>query len=94
MSVMHLDRKKIQSDFLDELDRKVKDVKSSDKVLVGADKSSNYYQMSKEHHDLLMMKAIRSSWVTLDLRDFRLVFFFLEGFSDVSGSAVELSATF
>ena len=60
--VKHLDRKNIQSDFLKELDKKVKVVKSSDKVLVGADKSSNYYEMSKEHHDQLLMKAINKDY--------------------------------
>ena len=49
--VKHRDRKNIKSDFLKQLDQKVKVIKRSDKVLVGADKSSNYYQMSKEHHN-------------------------------------------
>ena len=60
--VKHLDRKDIQSDFLKELDRKVKVVKSSEKVLVGGDKSSNFYEMSKEHHDQLLMKAINKDY--------------------------------
>ena len=60
-SVKHRDRETIKSDFLNELDKKVKVIKSSDKVLVGADKSSNYYQMSKEQHNELLMKAINKN---------------------------------
>ena len=56
--VKHRDRWDIKSDFLNELDRKVKVIKGSNKVLVAADKSSNYYLMSKEHHDQLLLKAI------------------------------------
>ena len=60
--VKHRDRKNIQSDFLKEIDKKVKVIKSSKKVLVGADKSSNYYLMSKEHHNNLLMKAINKDY--------------------------------
>ena len=58
----HRDRETIKSDFLNQLDKKVKVIKNSDKVLVSADKSSNYYQMSKEHHNLLLMKAINKDY--------------------------------
>ena len=60
--VKHRDRKNIKSDFLTELDKKVKVIKCSKKVLVGADKSSNYYHMSKEHHNQLLMKAINKDY--------------------------------
>ena len=60
--VKHRDRKNIQSEFLDELDKKVKVIKRSKHVLVGADKSSNFYQMSKEHHQQLLMKAINKDY--------------------------------
>ena len=60
--VKHRDRKNIQSEFLDELDKKVKVIKQSKHVLVGADKSSNFYQMSKEHHQQLLMKAINKDY--------------------------------
>ena len=60
--VKHRDRWDIKSDFLNELDRKVKVIKGSNKVLVAADKSSNYYLMSKEHHDQLLLKAIHKDY--------------------------------
>ena len=60
--VKHRERKDIQSDFLKELDKKVKEIKKSKNVFVGADKSSNYYEMSKEHHNKLLMKAINKDY--------------------------------
>ena len=60
--VKHRDRKSIQSDFLDELDKKVKYIKSSEKVFVAADKSPNFYGMSKEHHNQLLLKAINKDY--------------------------------
>ena len=60
--VKHKERKDIQSDFLKELDKKVKDIKKSKNVFVAADKSSNYYEMSKEHHSELLLKAINKDY--------------------------------
>ena len=60
--VKHRERKDIQSDFLKELDKKAKEIKKSKNVFVGADKSSNYYEMSKEHHSKLLMKAINKDY--------------------------------
>ena len=64
--VKHRDKKDIQSDFLRELDKKVKLIKSSPNVFVAADKSSNYYEMSKEHHNQLLMKAINKDYKKAD----------------------------
>ena len=58
----HKERKDIQSDFLKELDKKVKDIKKSNNVFVAADKSSNYYEMSKEYHSELLLKAINKDY--------------------------------
>ena len=64
--VKHRDKKDIQSDFLRELDKKVRLIKSSPNVFVAADKSSNYYEMSKEHHNQLLMKAINKDYKKAD----------------------------
>ena len=60
--VKHRDKCDIKSDFLKELDKKVKVIKSSPNVFVAADKSSNYYEMSKEHHNQLLMKAVNKDY--------------------------------
>ena len=58
----HRERRDIQSDFLNELDKKAKEIRKSENVFVGADKSSNYYEMSKEHHAKLLLKAINKDY--------------------------------
>ena len=52
----------VNSDFLDRLDKDAKKIKSSDKAIIPADKTSNYYQLPVEKYHHLINKNITAEY--------------------------------
>ena len=61
-NIKHKDPREIKSEFQKKLDVDVKVIKQEQKVIVGADKTTNFYKMKKEDYDELLMKDINKDY--------------------------------
>ncbi|PFX13891.1 G-protein coupled receptor 64 [Stylophora pistillata] len=56
------DTKKIQDEFLDQLNRHIMEINKSSNAFIPADKTTNYYELSKAQHDKLLHNSITTSY--------------------------------
>ena len=54
--------RKINCEFQDKINSDIKDIKSSRKTLTRADKTSNFYKMTKEKYDQLLHNSITKTY--------------------------------
>ena len=51
--------------FQDKLRRDIKDIEDSNYVFVAADKTTNYYKLTPDEHDELLLKNIQKDYKTI-----------------------------
>ena len=61
-NIKHKDPREIKSEFQKKLDADVEVIKQEQKVIVWADKTTNFYKMKKEDYDELLMKDINKDY--------------------------------